>query len=140
LPFRELLAQSYEGIGNYSEAIKQYDILLKSSKNQVFAYKVATLQYVLKQFDASEQSIRKILSDPDTKGATISTQSDPAVKTMTDVPMRAATLNLLGVMCMEQKRTKEAVKAFEDALEYYPEFILVKKNLEAIKKNDQSTP
>jgi tetratricopeptide (TPR) repeat protein len=57
-----------------------------------------------------------------------------------DVPMRAAALNILGVLYMEQNRTKEAVKSFEDALVYYPEFILVKQNLELIKKREQSTP
>jgi hypothetical protein len=32
------------------------------------------------------------------------------------------------------------LKAFEDALVYYPEFTLVKKNLEALKKGEPSTP
>jgi tetratricopeptide (TPR) repeat protein len=140
LPFRELLAQAYEGMGSYSEALKQYELLLRANENQVFYYKIATLQYYLKQYDICEKSIRKILSDPDSQTKTISTQSDPSVNILKDVPMRAAALNILGVLYMEQNRTKEAVKSFEDALVYYPEFILVKQNLELIKKREQSTP
>jgi tetratricopeptide (TPR) repeat protein len=140
LAFRELFAQALESLGNYKEAMEQYDYLHNVSKNAVFMYKSATMLFALKRYEESESLLNKIVLDPETKELTISTQPDLNVNQMKNIPIRAAVLNLLGVIFMEQKRTKEARKAFDEALVYYPAYILVQQNIQQLKKSEQSVP
>ncbi len=140
LAFRELLGQAHESLGNFKEALEQYDFLYKASKNSVFAYKSATMLLGLKRFDDCESLLKRIIADPETKSKTMSTQPDLNVNVFKDIPIRASAFNVLGVILMEQKRTKEAMKAFEEALVYYPEFTLVQQNIRALNSREQSAP
>lgn len=48
------------------------------------------------------------------------------------VPVKAAALNMRGYIYMQQKNINKAKDAFFAALEIYPDFVMPKKNLEAI--------
>ena len=67
LAFREFFAQALESLGNYKEAIEQYDYLCKVSKNAVFMYKTATMLFALQRYMESESLLYKIILDPEKK-------------------------------------------------------------------------
>ena len=59
---------------------------------------------------------------------------------MKNIPIRAAAFNALRVMLMEQNRTKEVRRAFDQALIYYHANILVQQNIQQLKRDEQSVP
>lgn len=138
LAFREVLAQAFENTGNYLEALRQYDKLVKADSNAVFMYKTALMQYLLRYYNDCEITINNILKNSKTEGLSINTQVDQASSELKQVPLRAAALNILGVVYMDMNKKEPAIDAFEKALELYPDYMLVKENLKKIKSS--STP
>ncbi len=62
-----MLAQSYAAIGQYSEAIKEYKIIEKIKKNNVFVLQnIGNLYYLLKKFNQAEKYYSEVLKlEPD---------------------------------------------------------------------------
>lgn len=138
LAFREVLAQAFENTGNYLEALRQYDKLVKADSNAVFMYKTALMQYLLRYYNDCEITINNILKNAKTEDLSINTQVDQSSSALKQVPLRAAALNILGVIYMDMNKKEPAIDAFEKALELYPDYMLVKENLKKIKSS--STP
>lgn len=140
LPFREIYAQGCEATGQTQEALKQYLELNKASRNGTFIYKIASLQLNLKQYDDCEKGILKALEDESTNSMVISTQIDANTQEIGDISLRAALLNLRGILELERNNTTKAIEYFEDALKISPKYTLVRQNLEQVKKRITSTP
>lgn len=138
LEFREVLAQAYENTGNYLEALRQYDKLVKADSNAVFLYKTALMQYMLRYYKDCERSVNQILDNSKTNNQFINTQTDLNSAILKQVPLRAAALNILGVIYMDMNKKEQAIAAFEKALEIYPDYLIVKENLKKIQSS--STP
>ncbi|MEZ5174233.1 MAG: tetratricopeptide repeat protein [Bacteroidia bacterium] len=132
-PMMEVLAQAYENLGNYQEAMLLYDKLLKKQKNPVFMYKRALMQYSLRYYTECEKGILEILRDESADKMNIATQTDLKSQQMNMVPVKAATLNVLGVMYMDMGLKDKAEDAFKRALELHSDYPLVKDNLEKLK-------
>ncbi|MEX1188391.1 MAG: tetratricopeptide repeat protein [Bacteroidia bacterium] len=141
LAFREVLAQAYENTGNYLDALRQYDALLKADViNSVYLYKMVLMQYMLKYYNDCEKTVLKIIEDPASNNMTITTQIDPEVSEMKEVPLKAAILNILGVVYMDMNQSEKAEEAFNKALVLQPDYIMVKQNLLKLKAPSKSTP
>lgn len=132
--FREVLAQANEYLGNYSEALKQYELLLNPDSNSAVLYKTAMMHYMLKNYNECESDLKYILSDKDSESISIATQSDPSSAKLQSVPIRAAALNMLGVIYMDEKKTLEAYDAFEAALKIFPAYLVAKQNIKLLKE------
>jgi Flp pilus assembly protein TadD len=137
-PMTEVLAQAYENIGNYQEAMLLYDKLLKKQRNPVFIYKRALMQYSLRYFTECEKGILEILKDEASENLQIATQTDLNSKRMEMVPLKAATLNILGVMYMDMNLTEKARDAFRQALDIHANYPLVKANLKKLEEGSGS--
>jgi len=137
-PITEVLAQAYENIGNYQEAMLLYDKLLKKQRNPVFIYKRALMQYSLRYFTECEKGILEILKDEASNNLQIATQTDLNSKRMEMVPLKAATLNILGVMYMDMNLTEKARDAFRQALDIHANYPLVKANLKKLEEGSGS--
>jgi Flp pilus assembly protein TadD len=137
-PMTEVLAQAYENIGNYQEAMLLYDKLLKKQRNPVFIYKRALMQYSLRYFTECEKGILEILKDEASNNLQIATQTDLNSKRMEMVPLKAATLNILGVMYMDMNLTEKARDAFRQALDIHANYPLVKANLKKLEEGSGS--
>ena len=132
--FREVLAQAYEYLGNYSEALEQYELLVKPDSNSAVLYKTAMMHYMLKDYKECESDLKYILSDKDSESINIATQADPANAKLQAVTIRAAALNMLGVIYMDDKKSEEAKEAFEAALKIFPAYLVAKQNIKLLKE------
>jgi tetratricopeptide (TPR) repeat protein len=137
-PITEVLAQAYENIGNYQEAMLLYDKLLKKQRNPVFIYKRALMQYSLRYFTECEKGILEILKDEASDNLQIATQTDLSSSKMNMVPLKAATLNILGVMYMEMNLNEKAKDAFLQALDIHADYPLVRANLQKLEEGSGS--
>lgn len=134
LPVKEALAQSYEGLGAYIEAISVYQQLFSSVMRPLFLYKVAALQYLSKNFSASEQNLDALDALQGAEKETITLNYQGEKVNSQAVPILAATRNIRGILLMEAGRAQEAEAMFNSALEIFPGFIMAERNLQALKK------
>jgi tetratricopeptide (TPR) repeat protein len=134
LPVKEALAQSYEGLGAYVEAISLYQQLFSSVKRPLFLYKVAALQYLSKNFSASEQNLDALDALQGAEKETIVLNYQGERVNSQAVPVLAATKNIRGILLMEAGREQEAEAMFNSALDISPGFIMAERNLQALKK------
>lgn len=133
-PVKEALAQSYEGLGAYPEAISVYQQLFSSVKRPLFLYKVAALQYLSKNFSASEQNLDALDALQGVEKETIILNYQGERVNSQAVPVLAATKNIRGILLMEAGREQDAEAMFNSALEIFPGFIMAERNLQALKK------
>jgi len=134
----EMLAISEDSTGNLKGAIDAYERLYTQTQNIQILYLIATFQYTLKRYGECESSIQNLLNHPEINKATISIKESKD-HPLQEVPLKAAVLNLRGVMLKELNKKEEAKKNFEEALQLFPEYILAKGNLEEMKKADGNT-
>lgn len=134
LPVKEALAQSYEGLGAYIEAISVYQQLFSLVKKPLFLYKVAALQYLSKNVDASEQNLNALEALRGIEEERIVLNYQGERLNSQEVPVLAATKNIRGILLMEAGKKQEAEAMFNLALEIFPGFIMAERNLQALKK------
>jgi tetratricopeptide (TPR) repeat protein len=135
----ELQAISQQNLGLIKEALGSYEKLHSKTKALSHLYQIATLQYALKRYGECEASIVEILKDPKSEqekvGVIVGNQGRQ------EVILKAAALNMAGVVYMEQNQDDKAKKFFEEAQKVDKDFILPKGNLEflANKTNQNKT-
>lgn len=128
----ELRAVANQSMGRAKEALEDYESLYGKTKNAYHLYEICALQFAMKRFGECEGSAQRLLSDPEVKDKRIDiTMQDGRAQ---EVPLHAAVMNLTGVMFLEQGKSDAAKAAFEAALKAFPEFILAKGNLDALKE------
>ena len=77
-----------------------------------------------------------IINDPLALKETIGIGSDDGRQ---NVPLKAAALNLRGIILTEINMKDKSKEALEAALKVYPEFALAKKNLDALNTDQEKT-
>lgn len=125
----ELRAFAKQSLGAAKEALEDYEFLHSLSNDPYHLYEIATLQYSMRRFGECENSITKLLASPDIKDKTISLSYN---KIQQAVPFNAALHNLYGVVLLDQGKSDDAKKHFDEALEIAPEFYLAKANIESM--------
>lgn len=128
----EIKAVAEQNLGLVKDALESYEKLFTQSKNIYHQYQIAVLQYQLKRYGECNANITEIVknekSSSEKVNITISQQENQ------QVILKAAALNILGVMNMEGKRDEEAKFNFQEALKIQPDFVLAKNNLTLIEK------
>ena len=129
----EIKAISQSALGLGKEALADYEKLYTLNKNILYVYKIATLQYQLKRMGECEQSINAILLDPKADS-----QKVPIVYgnrgEQQQIGLKAACLNMKGVLYKDLGKNELAKLQFEEALKLEQNFVLAKGNLDALNK------
>ena len=123
----ELVAVSKQSLGMAKEALADYENLYKVEKQNFYLYQIGTLQYQLKRFGECVASLDLIIADEASKKQNVSIRNQN--NTSQNVPMRAAALNVKGIVGLELNQEANAKELFKKALEEFPDFVLAKGNL-----------
>lgn len=133
----ELVAISKQNLGMLKESLADYEKLYASEKTLYYLYQIASLQYQLKRYGECVASLDRIIFDPESskQKVTISMQGGSQ-----DVPMNAAALNIKGICALELNQETAAEENFTKAISIFPDFVLAKGNMDAIKKKQERNP
>ena len=123
---------SEKNIGLLNEALLTYEKLYMQTENVFHLYEVAFMQYQLKKPKPCEVSVELLLAHEDIDKETIPLAGPN--NTQEEVPLRAAVLNLQGILASDQGDKDQARKSFRKALELAPNFSLAKSNLADLDK------
>jgi tetratricopeptide (TPR) repeat protein len=110
----ELVAISEEALGLNKEALENYEKLYGLSKKSTHLYKVASLQFLLKRFGECTATIQRLVSDE--KAAAEKIRIDYDQGKSQEVSLRAACMNIMGLIALELNQSGEAKKFFDEAL------------------------
>ncbi len=123
----EIAAVSLENIGAIERSVSYYESLYLLTNDLFTLYKAAYLQYGLKRFTEADNSIKMLLSAR--KIDEVKLNFPKKDNTQQEVPLRAAVLNLKGLMALEQNNKAEALVQFNEALKILPDFELAQENI-----------
>lgn len=132
----EVKAVAEQNLGLSKESLTSYESLYGKSKNVYHLYQIATLQYDLKRMAECNSSIDQILVSPevDKKELNIGTGVRGQQQR---VILKAAALNIKGVLAMDLNENTVAKVCFEEAIKLTPDFVLAKNNLDFLTKKNQ---
>jgi tetratricopeptide (TPR) repeat protein len=132
LSVMEMVALSYGQLSKNKEALEMYERMYRKTGNIYYAYQTAVQQFYLKRIGECNQMIDLILADP--KAATEKITINIDQTTQQQVPVKAAALNMRGIIYKEMNMPDKAKAAFEEALVVMPDFALAKGNLDLLNK------
>ncbi|MCX7764314.1 MAG: tetratricopeptide repeat protein [Bacteroidia bacterium] len=133
----ELKAVSYYYLQDTKGALEAYEKLYEITQSPQHLYQVITLQFNLQRHGECQANIDRLLSMPESERLSVRI-STPDGRTQ-EVPLKAAALNVRGVLFKIQKENELAKKSFEEALKIYPDFLLAKGNLEELARESGSS-
>jgi tetratricopeptide (TPR) repeat protein len=127
----EIAAVSYDNIGAKDKALETYESLYLKTDDFNTLYKIAFLQYELKNYTESKTNADILLAKKEIEELkAIYNLADGSQK---EYPIRVALINLKGLISTEQGDKAAAKSFYEQALQLAPDFQLAKDNLEALK-------
>jgi len=127
----EMSAVGYENIGVFDRALQSYESLYLLQSNPTVLYKMAFLQLRLKRYKEGSTSADILLADKSTEALKVTyTGSDGKAK---EFPMKAAVLNLKGMISQDQGDKVAARTFFQQSLAISSDFPPAKENLTKLK-------
>ena len=129
----EIKAISFDNLQIYDRALEQYEALHIRNSDLYTLYKIAFLQFRLQRFVESETSAKLIMDNAESQDLKVYFNANNSLASK-EVPMRAAILNLKGLIYMSQEKKDEARKFFNESIAMAPEFELPKNNLAELDK------
>jgi tetratricopeptide (TPR) repeat protein len=135
----EMVALANSQLKKYKETVDLYEKMYMSSGNIYYAYQLAVNQYMLKRIGECNQMLDIIIKDPKSETEKIAITGDD--NKPQQVPLKAAAMNLRGVILRDLNMEDKAKENFEAALKVMPEFALAKGNLANIsQKGEEKKP
>ena len=128
----EMVALSYSQLSRNKESLDLYEKMFRRTGNIYYAYQTAVQQFYLKRIGECNQMIDIILNDPKSATEKIAINTDQS--TQQQVPLKAAALNMRGIIFKEMSMIDKARSAFEESLKVMPDFALAKGNLDLLDK------
>ena len=122
----EIASYSLEQLGAFDRALPYYESLHLLTGDNFSLYKSAYLQYSMKRYAEAMNSLTmlmKLAKEDEKIGFAVSETETQQVN------MKAAALNLKGLVYLEQASKSEAKAAFTEALALEPTFTQAKENL-----------
>lgn len=132
LSVMEMVALSYSQLNKNKESLEIYEKMFRQTGNIYYAYQTAVQQYYLKRIGECNQMIDIIVNDPKSATEKIAINVDQG--TQQQVPLRAAALNMRGIIFKELNMMDKSKAAFEESLKIMPDFTLAKGNLDLLDK------
>lgn len=123
----EIAAYSLEAVGALDRSLPHFESLYLLTGDNFSLYKSGFIQYSLKRYEEALNSVNMLI-----KNAKVDEKIGfPKSQTETqEISMKAAALNLKGMIYLDQGSKTEAKTAFEEAVQLAPEFELAKENLQ----------
>lgn len=128
----EVLAVSRQAVGLLREALEDYEVLYEKKGRLNDLYQIASIQYNLKRYEELNLSIQRLLTDEGIDEEKVIINYPQGQRQQ--VAMKAAVLNIQGVLAMDIGKYEVAEKSFQLALQADPQFEMAKGNLEALQK------
>ena len=122
----EIAAYSLEQVGALEKSLPYFESLYLLTGDNFSLYKSGFIQYSLKKYPEALNSMNMLVknSKPEDKVGFPKSQTETQ-----EVSMKAAALNLKGMIYLDQGSKVEAKAAFEEAVSLDPAFDLAKENL-----------
>ena len=134
----EMVAVSKQSLGLVKDALADYEKLFAAEPKQVFyLYQIATLQYQLKRYGECVTSLDQIIANEASAKQNVNIRNSN--NTSQSVPMKAAALNVKGIVAMDLNQDANAKEFFNQALQLFPDFALAKGNLATLSQKDTKT-
>ncbi|MEM6723649.1 MAG: hypothetical protein AAF598_06395 [Bacteroidota bacterium] len=121
-----ILANAEKAQGKASEAIQHFETLVKFSDLPIYRYELASLQYELERRKECKENLEFLVNDPAAANGKIELRYGSKRQT---INLKAAALNLLGILEKDYGNPEVAKGLFEQALSVSPDFELAKGNL-----------
>lgn len=125
----EIAAYSLEQLGALDRALPQFESLYLLTGDNFSLYKSGFLQYSLKRYDEAMNSTNMLLKNAKSEEK-IGFPNGPTETQQ--ISMKAAALNLKGMIFLGQGSNDDAKVAFQEAVQLEPEFILANENLKRL--------
>jgi tetratricopeptide (TPR) repeat protein len=123
----EIAAYSLEQLGALDRALPHFERLFLLTGDNFSLYKSGFIQYNLKKYQEALNSIAMLVKNAKSEEKI----GFPVSQTETqEIGMKAAALNLKGMVYLDQGSKAEAKTAFEEAIQLEPNFNLAKENLQ----------
>ncbi|EAZ80655.2 tetratricopeptide repeat protein [Algoriphagus machipongonensis] len=122
----EIAAFSLEQVGALDRALPHFESLYLLTGDNFSLYKSAFIQYSLKRYEEALNSVNMLVKNV-TAEDKIGFNTEAGVTQ--EVSMKAAALNLKGMIYLDQGSKPEAKTAFEEAIQLDPNYELAKENL-----------
>lgn len=123
----EISAISFQQLGLLDKSLENYEKLYLKNNSSLTLYQMAFLQAKLKKYTEASATIEILMLESDIDETILNfTKVD---KSSQDVTMRAALLNLKGIIAKENGDVESAKKLFLEAIQASPGFELAQLNL-----------
>ncbi|KPQ19586.1 MAG: Tetratricopeptide repeat [Algoriphagus marincola HL-49] len=122
----EIAAYSLEQVGALDRALPHYESLHLLTGDNFSLYKSAFLQYSLKRYEEALNSTNMLIKNAKSDEKIGFPKSETENQ---EVSIKAAAINLKGMIYLDQGSKSEATTAFQEAIELDPTFDLAKENL-----------
>ncbi|WP_291783456.1 tetratricopeptide repeat protein [Cecembia sp.] len=123
----EIAAYSLEQLGAMDRALPNFERHYLITGNLFSLYKSAYLQFSLDKEEEAMNSVNMIIRDRKSIDEIIGFPTED--NDTQQVNLKAAALNLKGMIFMGQKNKAEAIEALNEALSLAPDFLLAQENL-----------
>lgn len=132
LPVLELVAISKRITGDIKTSLDMYEKLHSKTGSLQHAYYIAEMQFNLQRYGECTVTIEKIISSEKSEKEKI--QVVGSADLSQTVMLKAAALNIKGMVLKQLGKSEDAKAAFKNALSLEKDFVLPKTNLEDIEK------
>ncbi|MBE2246823.1 MAG: hypothetical protein IAE67_06160 [Candidatus Competibacteraceae bacterium] len=126
----EIAAMSYDRIGALKESLEKYQLLVQQQSTLFRLYQIMQIEYRLKRLGECLITAEKILAHSDVSKETVRINLNE--QQYQNVPISAATYNVLGMVSLDLNQKEQAIRNFEQSLQIYPDFVLPQNNLSAL--------
>ncbi|EKB48421.1 tetratricopeptide repeat protein [Cecembia lonarensis] len=123
----EIAAYSLEQLGAMDRALPHFERHYLITGNLFSLYKSAYMQFSLNKEEEALNSVNMIIRDRKSTDELIGFPTNN--NDTQEVSLKAAALNLKGMIYMGQKNKEEAIEAFNESLSLSPDFLLAQENL-----------
>jgi predicted Zn-dependent protease len=130
----EMVAVSKQSLGLVKEALADYETLYNGEKQLFYLYQIATLQYQLKRYGECVASLDQIINNEASAKQNVSIRNSN--NSSQSVPMKAAALNVKGIVALDLNKDADAKALFNQAVQLFPDFALAKGNLAALTQRE----
>ena len=125
---KEIAAYALEQLGALDRALPQFESLYLLTGDNFSLFKSGSIQYELKRYGEAMNSVNMLIKNAKPEEKVGFPKEDGTTQ---EVSMKAAALNLKGLIYLDQNSKTEAKEAFNEAISLEPTFEQAKKNLQS---------